>query len=318
MSVQTKAATDLLWAYQLKREHQHLLTRIQAIETASTRQDDRITATEQLADKRRDTDVSTLAKQVQALQDGGFKKRADLLEQKILDRLEDVQAEGEAICLKVNEMERGVFRREDDERKKTFQREKSLLKRIGECETGLKKLTDEVVKLSERDHGGDVEALRIQVDEVKAALGKQVSEAKACLQGMGKLEQAQRELGLRVVGLKDEMAEIAAEASRRAQETFVPTQSLAYLMPPPMPSQDDPLTQRPTPRPSRKKAAAPQPKQAVSHKTTMQKEVASLMGAFESGASANAPKTQKAVVRRGPGWYEVERTPSNQSRPRAA
>ena len=318
MSSQPKAATDLLWAYQLKREHQHLLTRIHAIETASRRQDNRITVAEQSASKARDADVSTLAKQVQTLQDGGFKKRADTLERKILERLKEVQVEGEAMCLKVNEMEKGSLRREEDERKKTFQREKSLLKRIGECEVGLKKVAEELAKLSERDEGEVVEDLRIRIDEVKAVLARQVTDAEACLQGVSKVEQVQKDLGLRVDGLRNEMAEIATEASRAAQDTFVPTQSLAGLMPPPRLSPDDSLTQIPMQRPSKKKASAPQPKQAASHKTKMLKEVASLMDAFEPTNSATATKANRSIVRKGPGWYEVERTPSDRSRPRAA
>lgn len=317
MSTQPRAATDLLWAYQLKREHQHLLTRIQGIESTNTRQDARIAAAEQSALHTRDTDVSALAQQVQALQDGGFKKRADLLERKFLERLEEVQAEGEAMCLKVDEMEKGVLKREEDERKKTFQREKSLLKRIGGCEAVIKKVVEEDAKLSERDDGEVIEDLRVKIDQVKEALAKQVNEANACLQGVSKLEQMQQDLSRRVDGLKDEIAEIAAEASRTAQATFVPSQSLAGLMPPPLPSRDNPLTQKPTQRPSEKAAETPPPpKQAVSHKTKMLKELAALGDRTEPAAAA--AQVTKPVVQKGPGWIAVERTPSAVSLPRAS
>lgn len=75
MEVTAKPGADLLWAFQLHREHRALAKRLTVVETSTTQQQERITASEQNAHSDQHGRVDALIERVRKLED------ADLSEQ---------------------------------------------------------------------------------------------------------------------------------------------------------------------------------------------------------------------------------------------
>ena len=96
--------SSLLWAHQLKREHGYLQKRLDDIQTTSDKQDRRIKTLESGAYKSNElanAEVTTLAKHVKALQEQGLDTRLSDMETNVNQKLDDVQAESEAMTLQI-------------------------------------------------------------------------------------------------------------------------------------------------------------------------------------------------------------------------
>ena len=131
---------SMLWAHQLKREHGHLLKRIDQLESGSSKNEDRLKAVENAAKSNSGGDAASLAnlaKQIQAIDSGGIHERIGGVEKDVNRKLDDVEAQNEAMTMQIASLEQDKQKAES-ERKATLTKDKALLKRIGEVEAGLK------------------------------------------------------------------------------------------------------------------------------------------------------------------------------------
>ncbi|KAM0722544.1 hypothetical protein Q7P37_001985 [Cladosporium fusiforme] len=75
MASPIKPATDLLWAYQMKREHRYLSDRLSTLEATLTKQDTRIAATENSDSSAQDARITEISNQVRSLQETDVAER---------------------------------------------------------------------------------------------------------------------------------------------------------------------------------------------------------------------------------------------------
>ena len=200
--------TSLLWAHQLKREHGHLLTRIQAVEATNERNENRIKGAESAASSAQSNDVAALAKQVKALHEAGLGKRLAKIERDVREKLEDVQAGSEAMVLKIAALERDEAKVEE-ERKRGFGKEKAMLKRVGEIEEVVKKNGEELKQLGQADESEHIRDLKQAIEAVAKHVKRGGDEAKVVAKKVAALEAANDELKKTNERLVTQVASIA-------------------------------------------------------------------------------------------------------------
>ncbi|GAB7363514.1 hypothetical protein MBLNU230_g3783t1 [Neophaeotheca triangularis] len=153
--------SSLLWAYQLKREHAHLLARIRDLETTTTEhtthlsKNDNTTSPEPLAtaaeittltarltsleDKTKPLHSNSLQQQQQQQQQQQHQQALTKLFDTLSENLSQAQTNAEAMCLQFAALEKKFALLESD-RTKAFEREKAAVRKFGELEAGLKEV----------------------------------------------------------------------------------------------------------------------------------------------------------------------------------
>ena len=205
--------TSLLWAHQLKREHGFLLKRMQDIEASSERQAKRIKTAEAAAKSGSEHDIATLAKRIQALDQDGINARLTKLEDETRRKISSLEAESEATTLQVATMHK-TAESQDDEKRKAFSKEKALLKRIGEIETGLKTYEQSLVQMGRRVNEDRLEEIRGQLNELVKQVEREGSEMKRLAESVTELERANEQL-------KKSNKQLAAELQKFADRPAV-------------------------------------------------------------------------------------------------
>ena len=206
---------SLLWAKQLKREHGHLLKRMQDLESASSKHDDRIKTTENAAKANGSGEsgaVAALAKQVQAIDSNGIKQRIDGMERDVNRKLDDAEAESEAMTLQISALQQDKQLAEE-ERKATLTKDKALLKRIAEVEEGLKKYEKTLDLIGKRVNGPRVEQIKEQLDGLTKQVMKEGEQMQLLGESVKALETANVELVKANKKLEAEMRKKAAKVS---------------------------------------------------------------------------------------------------------
>ncbi|KAK4954465.1 hypothetical protein LTR10_007896 [Elasticomyces elasticus] len=208
MTPRPSSPTSLLWAHQIKREHGHLLNRLQKMEAAHDQQESRLKHAETAARSHANEDIAALAEQVKALDESGITERLARVEKDVMSKLDDVQAESEAIILKVASLEKDDVVAEE-ERRKSFNREKALLKRVAETEENLKKYEQSLVRLGRRVDDQSMVTIRSQLDGLMQQVEKEGSTMKLVVESTAALETANE-------GLKKANAKMAIEIEKLA------------------------------------------------------------------------------------------------------
>jgi hypothetical protein len=206
---------SLLWSKQLKREHGHLLKRMQDLESASSKHEDRIKTTENTAKANGSGEsgtVAALAKQVQAIDSNGIKQQMDGMEKDVNRKLDNVEAENEAMTLQISALQQDKQLAEE-ERKATLTKDKALLKRIGEVEEGLKKYEKTLDLIGKRVNGTRVEQIKEQLEGLTKQVMKEGEQMKLLGESVKALETANAELVKANKKLEVEMTEKAAKVS---------------------------------------------------------------------------------------------------------
>lgn len=299
--------TSLLWAHQLKREHGYLLERITKLEGTSDVHDSRLDAVANIASAAQSEDVEKLAKRVEAIEDDGVGKRVAKVERDVKERLETVQAETEALVLQIAALE-GDSRTKDEERKKASSKEKALLKRLGAVEQSVED-EQKVVKMLEQDlAANDTDELREQLGALMAYRKRDELDARTLAKKVTALEAANKEMMKANESFREEMTKLdsskpVTSASKFREETTKLATS-------------KPVTSatKPPSRTAAKAVAIPTAKAAVFTSKAPKKAAARPSTKTATKApersSAGLASGQRPVVREGPGWIEVERTPS--------
>ena len=185
--------TSLLWAHQIKRENGHLLNRIQKLESAHAQADSRLKAAESAANAHASEDIAALAEQVKALDGREVDRRLDRMERDVISKLDDVQTETEAVVLKVSSMERDDAVAEE-ERRKAFNKEKALLKRVAEVEENLKRYEHSLDQVGRRIDDQSVGTIKAQLSSLTKQVEQEGSEMKLLEESILALETANAEL----------------------------------------------------------------------------------------------------------------------------
>lgn len=168
------------------------------------------------ADKASD-DVANLAKRVEKIDGSHFDSRLATME----NRLEDVQAENEAMTLQISSLSRDEAAAED-ERVKALTKEKALLKRVGEVEENLRAYEQRLEQVGKRVNEGQLGAIRAQLEGLTTQVRREGEGMKRLSDSLSVLESANTELVKANERLADEvktLAERRASTSARASVT---------------------------------------------------------------------------------------------------
>jgi hypothetical protein len=120
-SIMAKPGADLLWAFQLHREHGALAKRLKALENTTTQQQERISADEQSARSAYDQRLDALARQLQSLQESEVTEQVAGLASELRvtrqhvdqarDKVKSIESASKEIDGKIQESERAVHAR---------------------------------------------------------------------------------------------------------------------------------------------------------------------------------------------------------------
>ena len=209
MTARPSSPTSMLWAHQLKREHGYLVKRMQDLETSSDRQNMRIKTAETAAKSGSNVDVATLAKQIKALEEGGVTNRLARLENEMKLKTEELEAGSEAITAQVAAMQKDTEAVDEDKRK-AFSKDKALLKRIGELETGLKTYEQYMVQLGRRVDASRLEQISAQLEGLSKQVAREGSQVKTLTESFTALEVANEELKRSNQHMTRELEKLAA------------------------------------------------------------------------------------------------------------
>lgn len=193
MAARPSSPTSLLWAHQLKREHGYLLKRVQKLESENEKHDDRIKSAENAARSSTSGDIESLAQQVKAMEDSGVTQRVTDMEANVTRKLDDVEAESEAMTMQIAALQK------DDavtkaEREKALTKEKALLRRISDVEQGLKKYEQTLDRIGRQVNDDRLQQIKDQLENLAKQVKKEGSQMKLLEESVKVLEDANREL----------------------------------------------------------------------------------------------------------------------------
>ncbi|RMY58666.1 hypothetical protein D0863_12181 [Hortaea werneckii] len=228
MTPRPDSPTSLLWGHQLKREHGHLLARLQQLESAGKQQGERIQKAESAARETVSRDIAALTEQVRGLCEGDFNQRLSKMGEEIMSKLEDVQAEHEATMIKVASLDKDGAEVEE-ERRKALTREKALLQRVNEAEKGLERYRENLQNVGRQVDEINMSAIKTQLENLTQQVLNEGAEMKRLEDSVHMLEAANEELLKANERLVAEMARMAEtrNSAPAAQPISKPTSTSA-------------------------------------------------------------------------------------------
>lgn len=211
MAPRPSPPTSLLWAHQLKREHNHLLKRMQDLESASEKQENRIKTAENISAKTNASgDIEALAKQVKAIDASEINKRVSEMERNVEQKLDSVQADSEAMTLQIAALEKDKVM-EAEQTRQTLQKDKALLKRIAEVEEGLKKYEASLERVGRRINEAQFQQIKQQLEGLMQQVTREGSQMKMLTESVTALETANQELSKANEKLEAELKKLASK-----------------------------------------------------------------------------------------------------------
>ena len=182
---------------------------MQQLESSNERQEDRLKKTESIAKTTTNNEVAALAEQVKALDGDAIVKRLSRVEKEVMCKLEDVQADSEAMIMKVVSLEKAESATEE-ERKKAFNKEKALLKRVGEVEGALAEYQQSLIRVGRKVDEASIGTIKAQLEGLARQVGREGS-------GMKRLEESIEVLETASTELKKSNERLAAEVAKLAE-----------------------------------------------------------------------------------------------------
>ncbi|KAI6800029.1 hypothetical protein KC350_g15930 [Hortaea werneckii] len=228
MTPRPVSPTSLFWGHQLKREHGHLLARLQQLESAGKQQGERIQKAESAAKETVSRDIAALTEQVRGLSEADFNQRLSKMGEEVMSKLEDVQAEHEATMIKVASLDKDGAEVEE-ERRKALTREKALLQRVNEAEKGLEKYRENLQNVGRQVDEINMSAIKTQLENLTQQVLNEGAEMKRLEDSVHMLEAANEELLKANERLVAEMARMAEtrNSAPAAQPISKPTSKSA-------------------------------------------------------------------------------------------
>ncbi|KAI7581390.1 hypothetical protein KC316_g8458 [Hortaea werneckii] len=254
MTPRPDSPTSLLWRHQLKREHGHLLARLQQLESAGEQQGERIQKAESAAKETISRDIAALTEQVRGLSEGDFNQRLSKMGEEVMSKLEDVQAEHEATMIKVASLDKDGAEVEE-ERRKAVTREKALLQRVNETEKGLERYRENLQNVGRQVDEINMSAIKTQLENLTQQVLSEGAEMKRLEDSVHMLEAANQELLKANERLVAEMARLAEtrNSAPAAQLVSKPTSKSASAESE-TPDADELDSESETPRKKKKKS----------------------------------------------------------------
>ncbi|KAI7235886.1 hypothetical protein KC330_g4049 [Hortaea werneckii] len=228
MTPRPDSPTSLLWRHQLKREHGHLLARLQQLESAGEQQGERIQKAESAAKETISRDIAALTEQVRGLSEGDFNQRLSKMGEEVMSKLEDVQAEHEATMIKVASLDKDGAEVEE-ERRKAVTREKALLQRVNETEKGLERYRENLQNVGRQVDEINMSAIKAQLENLTQQVLSEGAGMKRLEDSVHMLEAANQELLKANERLVAEMARLTEtrNSAPAAQPVSKPTSKSA-------------------------------------------------------------------------------------------
>ncbi|GAB1740935.1 hypothetical protein NU219Hw_g6005t1 [Hortaea werneckii] len=254
MTPRPDSPTSLLWGHQLKREHAHLLARLQQLESAGEQQGERIQKAESAAKESVSRDIAALTEQVRGLSEGDFNQRLSKMGEEVMSKLEDVQVEHEATMIKVASLDKDGAEVEE-QRRKAVTREKALLQRVNEAEKGLERYRENLQNVGRQVDEINMSAIKAQLENLTQQVLSEGAEMKRLEDSVHMLEAANQELLKANERLVAEMARLAEtrNSAPAAQPVSKPTSKSASAESE-TPDADELDSENETPRKKKKKS----------------------------------------------------------------
>ncbi|KAE9985384.1 hypothetical protein BLS_008323 [Venturia inaequalis] len=295
-STRTSSPTALLWAHQLKREHQHLLNRIKALETANSNLASRMDVTEMSAQDTAQTikSVNELSVRIQAIEedDNSQQQRFEELDRDRGERFEKLGDGVKKVGKRLQVLEKDLDDRDEEsqEKRERAAREKALLvDRLDELEKEYAKLKETAAKgekLTRKDDTASSKVLNRRMEALEARHKEEGAKVKSLLDKFEKMEKSWSTTQEQLKRTLDEMETVSSAPKRVASPR--PTPLIASSSPSTVVQVlESPLAGRQTRR------VQPEPKRAkLMHKQLELKKTKQVQQA--SGlANANAKLAQK-------------------------
>lgn len=185
--------TSLLWAHQLKREHNYLLQRMTGLESSKEAHEDRIKTAETAAKSIASGEIASLAGRITTLEHSGLAQRFDDMEKDVADKIDDVQAGSEAMVMQIAALQRDE-RAVQEDRRQALNKDKALLSRIGEVEEGLKKYERGLESVGRKINEQQMGLIKKELDVLTKQVTKEGMQMKLLTESVEKLEQANDDL----------------------------------------------------------------------------------------------------------------------------
>jgi len=183
------------------------------LESASEQQSQRLSSAEAAARSAATNQIATLSEQVKALDGSGVQDRIERMEKDVLSKLDDLQTDSEAMTLKVASLEKDESLLEA-ERRKAFNKEKALLKRVGECEENLRTYEKSLDQVGRKIDDASINLIKTQLESLTDQVRREGSEMKFLSDSIVALELANAELQKANDRLAAEIARLAARPAR--------------------------------------------------------------------------------------------------------
>lgn len=194
----TTSPTALLWAHQLKREHQHLLNRIKALETANSNLASRMDVTEKSAQDTAKTikSVNELSVRVQAIEedDNSQQQRFEELDRDRGERFEKLDEGVKRVEKRLQVLVKDLHDRDEEsqEKKEGAVREKALLvDRLDQLEqehAKLKEIAAKGEKITRKDDAASTKVLNRRIEALEARHKEEGAKVKTLLDKFEKME----------------------------------------------------------------------------------------------------------------------------------
>jgi predicted nucleic acid-binding Zn-ribbon protein len=182
MANAAKPGADLLWAFQLHREHGALSKRLKALESTTSQQQERLTVDEQNARAAYDQRLDALARQLQTLQESEVAEQVAGLASELRatrqqveqarDKVKSIESANKEIDDKLQEREQVVHARFGNLESTLAQVQRTLLGFESRLELAAQhgaRVADEGLKESRQRHGEDIAGLSERLRDLQYA-----------------------------------------------------------------------------------------------------------------------------------------------------
>lgn len=161
MASPAKPATDLLWAYQMKREHRYLQERLHTLESTFTKQDKRIAAAENNDGSTQDARITEISNQVRTLQESDVTEQIAGLAGELRDTRQQVE--------RMRDKLRGAEKKSKEDSSVASDKDIAVQERLSEIELHLGRVQVDLQRLEKGFELTALENMRVNAEKFEEA-----------------------------------------------------------------------------------------------------------------------------------------------------
>lgn len=314
--------TSLLWVHQLKRENGFLLDRMKILEAEIARVESRTIAEAGTTGAK---EIAAIAKKVESLAENDSEAAMGKIRAEVMERLEDVGADIEAVTLQVSTLSR-IDDGLTNERRRAVESEKALLKRIKDVEGSMREHERGLLEVGKKANGQTVAEICKDLKKLSGQVERGEKGMEEVQFSLKKLEQIGKVLRESNERLAEDVKELAERPVQIAAPAVVATtpQDADETVAGPKESHEGDQGRPQTPPPTKKlktakkktaasKAARKAPVRSAPKQPARKAQPNSARGVTTAKKATTEPqqplideRLKLPVVRRGKGWVEVE------------